>query len=77
VRAARSHPVVDDLLAAIKRCGWPMKVLAHAAGVSEATLRRWRRHAPRLDKAAAVARALGGELRFVPGGSKATNSNSK
>lgn len=75
--AAQSHRVVDDLLAAIKRCGRPMKVLAHEAGVSEATMRGWRRHAPRLDKADAVARALGGELRFVPGGSRATNSDSK
>lgn len=77
MRAARSHPVVEQLLNAIKLYGRPMKVLAHAAGVSEATLRGWRRHAPRIDTAAAVARALGGELRFVPGGSRATNSNSK
>lgn len=61
------NPIVRDLFRAMNTSGMSMASLAEMVGISEDTLRGWRKnHVPRLDNIEAALNGVGLRLAIVP-----------
>lgn len=61
------NPIVRDLFRAMNTSGVSVDALADVVGISEATLRGWRKnHVPRLDNIEAALNGVGLRLAILP-----------